>query len=266
MGFLEWAEEILEYGKEYWMIVLVAGLFILIFVLSARLVSLSKKERQESSSPPEKEHTDEKQTEEENTEEEFPVEPEKQEVTAEQNARQDVQQDEESEQTSPADDAYALLGLLKSINETISEERNGEKENGKPVEEKEADTATEPEQVTEPDTPAASAARGLVEQIIQGAEKAAGAADREVTSIDLEIEKARLIIRYGDKRVETFQKPELPEQTEEAEEVFCKETAGKTDFAQKEKEPPKKFGQDNTSTSRSGRVYTEEELRDQIKE
>lgn len=111
-----------------------------------------------------------------------------------------------------------------------------------------------------------SAAQGVVENLLKSVEAASGAAGQKVEAIELKIEKAQLTIHYaGSSRTES-----VSEITAEK-----KETAAEEDFAEKA-EPPaaepepsgmiKKFGQDNMNRARSGRVYTEEELLDQIRD
>lgn len=111
-----------------------------------------------------------------------------------------------------------------------------------------------------------SAAQGMVENLLKSVEAASGAAGQKVEAIELKIEKAQLTIHYaGSSRTES-----VSEITAEK-----KDNAAEEDFAEKAEVPAaepelsgtmKKFGQDNMNRARSGRVYTEEELLDQIRD
>lgn len=273
MEFREWMEKIWEYCQEHWIGLAAAGLVVLILLLSAWLVHLARRDQQEEVSLKEiqPESAPENQTEQEPEAEPDPEnEPENEsETEPEDEPKPDGEPEaaDEPEETlceaaSAKDEAYELLDILKSINARISEERNVQ-DTKSPAEAAEVCEKAE--------VPAEAAARGLVAQIIRGAEKAGETAGREVASINLEIEKARLIIRYTDENEKTARIPEVllsEGETSDFEEnrQFVKPEAERTPDACEPQSTPKKFGSDNMNRTRSGRVYTEEELREKIKE
>ncbi len=121
-------------------------------------------------------------------------------------------------------------------------------------------------------------AAGVVEQLMKSVESASAASGQKVESIELKIEKARLTIRYaGASDVEPDFETE-PAETGAAGEICSEEKEpGKESFAvrvqEEAEEPaaeesmqPKKFGVENMNRARSGRVYTEEELLNQIRD
>ncbi|MGN0719862.1 MAG: hypothetical protein ACI4LQ_08610 [Anaerovoracaceae bacterium] len=263
MEFREWMEKIWEYCQEHWIGLIAAGLVVLILLLSAWLVRLARRDPQEevalSELQPESEPLLQCEPE---PEPEAETEP-KPELESE---PEDEGKQEEPilEEISMKDETYELLDVLKSINDRISEERSAEH----------VESTAETEDVAEKEAvPAETVARGLVTQIIRGAEKAGEAAGREVDSIHLEIEKARLVIRYTDRKEEIQEPSEVisseekvlnPDSKENRQPVE-QETEIAPDFS-KQQGIPKKFGLDNMNRARSGRVYTEEELREMIKE
>lgn len=273
MEFREWMEKIWEYCQEHWIGLAAAGLVVLILLLSAWLVHLARRDQQEEVSLKEiqPESAPENQTEQEPEAEPDPEnEPENEsETEPEDEPKPDGEPEaaDEPEETlceaaSAKDEAYELLDILKSINARISEERNV----------KDTESPAEAAEVCEKaEVPAEAAARGLVAQIIRGAEKAGETAGREVASINLEIEKARLIIRYTDENEKTARIPEVllsEGETSDFEEnrQLVKPEAERTPDACEPQSTPKKFGSYNMNRTRSGRVYTEEELREKIKE
>lgn len=144
--------------------------------------------------------------------------------------------------------------------------------------EEKAETEKETEAETEDpvDTPASEvlqeAAAGMVDSLVKSMESAAGASGQKVESIELKIEKAQLTIRYaGDDEKTVTEK--LSAETSEpdcaydaAEDMAAAEPEDvHTDFAEKTGRA-KRFGLDNMNTARSGRVYTEEELLNQIRD
>ena len=92
-------------------------------------------------------------------------------------------------------------------------------------------------------------------------------------SIELKIEKAQLTIRYAGDAEKTvagnlFAEKISEKETAEAEaetEAAAEHEFEKKDFAENSGRP-KRFGFDNMNTARSGRVYTEEELLNQIRD
>lgn len=133
-----------------------------------------------------------------------------------------------------------------------------------------AEPAEEPadqvEDAAEPDVIQESA-RGMVDSLVKSMESAAGASGQKVESIELKIEKAQLTIRYAgdaEKTVmeELFSDTALEESVAAAEAEMEPE---ETNFAENIGRP-KRFGFDNMNTARSGRVYTEEELLNQIRD
>ena len=142
--------------------------------------------------------------------------------------------------------------------------------------EAESETETKPEmQAQEPAETGElqEAAMGMVDSLVKSMERAAGASGQKVESIELKIEKAQLTIRYAGDAEKTVTEDLFAEKTSEKETAEAKaEIAAaaepeteKTDFAENSGRP-KRFGFDNMNTARSGRVYTEEELLDQIKD
>ena len=144
------------------------------------------------------------------------------------------------------------------------------------AEEPEQELEPEPEvQVQEPDETRElqEAAMGMVDSLVKSVESAAGASGQKVESIELKIEKAQLTIRYAGDAEKTVTEDLFVEKTSEKETAEAEEeiTAAaeveteKTDFAENSGRP-KRFGFDNMNTARSGRVYTEEELLNQIRD
>lgn len=248
MSFLERTEGIWEYCRENWMLLVAAGLVIMILILSVWLIRLSRRDSGE----------DEEAASEGETSVEVPS----------------------ADEQSPAE--------IMSSSGTESLESFSEPELEKPSE---PETEGRPEG-TGPE-PEMAAARGLVEHLIQNAEKTGGAASQKVESIELKIEKAQLTIHYADADDEKLKKEEFSEAGEgekgverkDAEEKDAeKKDAGNVDFegenaesAEKaeaeeaaqiplEKSAIRKFGPDNRNRTRSGRIFTEEELQEQIRE
>ena len=144
------------------------------------------------------------------------------------------------------------------------------------AEEPEQELEPEPEvQVQEPDETRElqEAAMGMVDSLVKSVESAAGASGQKVESIELKIEKAQLTIRYAGDAEKTVTEDLFTEKTSEKETAEAEEeiTAAaeveteKTDFAENSGRP-KRFGFDNMNMARSGRVYTEEELLNQIRD
>ncbi|MBR4861937.1 MAG: hypothetical protein IKU09_07025 [Firmicutes bacterium] len=144
------------------------------------------------------------------------------------------------------------------------------------AEDPEQELEPEPEvQVQEPDETRElqEAAMGMVDSLVKSVESAAGASGQKVESIELKIEKAQLTIRYAGDAEKTVTEDLFTEKTSEKETAEAEEeiTAAaeveteKTDFAENSGRP-KRFGFDNMNMARSGRVYTEEELLNQIRD
>ncbi|MBR4410248.1 MAG: hypothetical protein IKV72_01700 [Firmicutes bacterium] len=142
--------------------------------------------------------------------------------------------------------------------------------------EAESETETKPEmQAQEPAETGElqEAAMGMVDSLVKSMERAAGASGQKVESIELKIEKAQLTIRYAGDAEKNVTEDLLAEKTSKEEtaaadaevEAAAEPETEKTDFAENSGRP-KRFGFDNMNTARSGRVYTEEELLDQIKD
>ena len=116
------------------------------------------------------------------------------------------------------------------------------------------------------------AARDVVETLVKTMEAAACASGQKVESIELKIEKAQLTIHYAGEETEQKKsyEPKYSETDAASADVYPSDRTrlleealmGHTD----DKELPKRFGSDNMNTARSGRVYTEEELLNQIRE
>lgn len=118
----------------------------------------------------------------------------------------------------------------------------------------------------------AAAARGVVENLLKNVEEASMASGQKVESIQLKIEKAQLTIRYAGAADQASQeslieeldvKEDLSEKREPAAAVTAP-PAEKKETVKEEITMPKKFGSENRNIARSGRVYTEEELLNQI--
>ena len=117
------------------------------------------------------------------------------------------------------------------------------------------------------------AAMGMVDSLVKSMESAAGSSGQKVESIELKIEKAQLTIRYAGDAEKTVTENLFAEKTSEKEtaeaeaetEAAAEPETEKKDFAENSGRP-KRFGFDNMNTARSGRVYTEEELLNQIRD
>jgi hypothetical protein len=111
------------------------------------------------------------------------------------------------------------------------------------------------------------AAIGMVDSLVKSMESVAGSSGQKVESIELKIEKAQLTIRYagdaGSTVTEDLFKDLIPEKAAGA--VYAEPEAENTDFAENAGRA-KRFGFDNMNTARSGRVFTEEELLEQIRD
>ena len=139
-----------------------------------------------------------------------------------------------------------------------------------------AEEAIEPEvQMQEPAETGElqEAAMGMVDSLVKSMESAAGSSGQKVESIELKIEKAQLTIRYAGDAEKTVTENLFAEKTSEKEtaeaeaetEAAAEPETEKQDFAENSGRP-KRFGLDNMNTARSGRVYTEEELLNQIRD
>ena len=261
----EWMNEIWEYFQEHWVMALAVGAVLLILLVSALLVHSAKSGDEEAASPAELD--------------DLPAAEPEPEVDAEPEPEVDAEPEPEVDaEPEPVDvtDAAEEESELKPVE--------------KPVEEP---------------VPVVTAAQGVIENLLKSVEAASGASGQNVESIELKIEKAQLTIRYvGDKKVtETIPSEEKPGVSGEksgdmdfSESVGFAESvdfagdadfADGADFAKKlelqdgsrepggdgepagedgERRPPKKFGIENTNMARSGRVYTEEELLNQIRD
>lgn len=183
--------------------------------------------------------------------------------------------------------SVVLISAAKREDRKTLQEQN-EQEIGEeeilPGAEPEPEAAEEPEQELEPELEVQvqepdetgelqEAAMGMVDSLVKSVESAAGASGQKVESIELKIEKAQLTIRYAGDAEKTVTEDLFVEKTSEKETAEAEEeiTAAaeveteKTDFAENSGRP-KRFGFDNMNTARSGRVYTEEELLNQIRD
>ena len=273
MEFREWMDKIWEYCQEHWIGLAAAGLVVLILLLSLWLVHLARRDQQDgvSEEKMQSESEPEIQTEEETVPEEEPMTKEepatKEEPESEMEAAMEPESSSEVEETLceesfTRDETDEVLDILKSIREKVSEEYSTENTE---VSDMPGEAAEEKEE------PAEAAARALVSQIIRGAEKAGETAGREVASINLEIEKARLVIHYADENEKTARTPEVLLSGEKKmnpgeKRQLVKPEAEKTSDTCEQQSIPKKFGSDNMNRARSGHVYTEEELQTLIKE
>ena len=141
-----------------------------------------------------------------------------------------------------------------------------------PLPEIQPDTENQPEAEEEAkaDPSAASAPQGLVEHMLRSAEEAGSISGQKVESIELKIEKAQLTIHYaGGKKKEILKETGETDFGEKEQQSVIPETEAEAETAAdaaEQENMPKKFGADNMNRARSGRVYTEEELREMIKE
>lgn len=136
----------------------------------------------------------------------------------------------------------------------------------------------EPGSKSEPaENPAAGSPQSMVEQLMKHVEEVSAAAGQKVESIELKIEKAKLTIRYAGAsepgtEEEASEKMVLTEtraggKSELESDDFVQIVQEETDMpAPAESVKPKKFGVENMNMARSGRVYTEEELLNQIRD
>lgn len=278
MSFLEQTEGIWEYCRENWMLLVAAGLVIMILVLSAWLIRLSRRDPGED--------------EDAASEGETPVEA----SLADEQSPAEIMSSSEPKPSSGTEsssepESENLPELKPERLSDAEAEKPSEEEMEKPSEE-ELEKLSEPETEGRPEgtgpEPETAAVHGLVEQLIQNVEKTGGAVSQKVESIELKIEKAQLTIHYADADDEKIKKEGLPEAGEEAKDVERKDAekkdAGNVDFEGEKAEPAEKdeaegtadepsektavrrFGPDNRNRTRSGRIFTEEELRVQIRE
>ena len=234
----EWLTEIWEYCQEHWITVAAAAAVVLVLLVSFFLVLAAKRDddreddilEQENASPGESEQP------------EKPVERDELSETAETAAAE--------EPSMPAEPAAEEIADV-------------------PAE-------TEPETEENAETAAAVCAQGVVEELVKQVEAVSGASGQKVESIELKIEKASLMIRYAGTPQTGI--PETEDGCADGSHVKTEKCAvpdselSSADLAVLQKPgsgesvKPKKFGVDNMNKARSGRVYTEEELLDQIRE
>lgn len=133
-----------------------------------------------------------------------------------------------------------------------------------------SETEDEAETKSEEDTSPVSAPQGLVEHMLRSAQEAGSISGQKVESIELRIEKAQLTIHYaGSEKKEILKESGETDFGEKEQQPVPLETEAKDETAAgaaEQESMPKKFGSDNMNRARSGRVYTEEELREKIKE
>ena len=167
-----------------------------------------------------------------------------------------------------------LILLISAILIASAKSEDAEFDSAPEPEGSEPEKAEEGKAVTEtvePQTePVPASARGMVENLLKSVEAASGAAGQKVESIELKIEGARLTIHYAGfpEKVPVSEVGTQPKDSSVSWD-FAGETAAEPAaeiLLKEESVPPKKFGQDNMNTARSGRVYTEEELLDQIRD
>jgi len=170
-----------------------------------------------------------------------------------------------------------LLILLFSIGLTLTAKREDADPDEESADLEVPDLPEEPESEPVDAEPEAveKAVPGVMEALMKQVEEASGAAGQKVESIELEIEKARLTIRYaGEGRTEeTAAEPEAvpaeePETADrpDVEILPSEEILQEPEILKEEQRGMKKFSAENRNMARSGRVYTEEELLKQIKD
>ena len=225
----EWFDEIWAYCEENWVTVLALAGAALILLLSVVLVSAAKREDRKAL---------QEQAALENDAEEIP----------------------ETAEEIPSEEAPAAEEETQGAEEESAEAAETE-------EETELETESEPEEEEEEPAAFQDTAADMVESLVKSMESAAGAAGQKVESIELKIEKAQLTIRYagdaGSTVTEDLFKDLIPEKAAGA--VYAEPEAENTDFAENAGRA-KRFGFDNMNTARSGRVFTEEELLEQIRD
>ena len=222
----EWVNEIWEYCQEHWTMTLAVGAVLLVLLVSFLLVLSAKREDAEVSVLPE--------------------------------AESDMPE-------APADE----VGTVPSP----------EPDEAEPADE----SAQEDVPACEGVQPALTGAQGVMENLLRSVEAASGAAGQKVESIELKIEKAQLTIHYAGTAQncqgveEELRQPAAAEQETTAPPEAQKSTETQIlpdiaamdslpEMAEPDHAAPKKFGTDNMNTARSGRVYTEEELLNQIRD
>ena len=231
----EWLTEIWEYCQEHWITVAAAAAVVLVLLVSFVLILAAKRD---------------------DDREDIEV-PEAETVGA-------------GELPEP-DEPSAVTEVVGDEPENVPTEAEPEPE-AAAEESASEEIVDEPEEAVE--TAAAVCAQSAVEELVKQVEAISGASGQKVESIELKIEKARLTIRYaGAPSVTETLTPEdcCKEEITEAQAVPDGEPVledpavlQKPDSGESVK--PKKFGVENMNRARSGRVYTEEELLNQIRE
>ena len=229
----EWFNEIWAYCEEHWTAVLASAAVVLILLLSIVLIFAAKREDRKA---------------------------------LQQQAAAEIAAEPETEEPDAAELEAEAPGTAEEPGEEDSMEEPGDTEPAEIAEEPDADAVSEPEPEAEDFS---ETALGMVDSLVKSMESAAGASGQKVESIELKIEKAQLTIRYagdaGKTVTEDLFAEKFPEEAVHAAETEAEPETVHTDFAENAGRP-KRFGFDNMNTARSGRVYTEEELLNQIRD
>lgn len=269
----EWISMIWEYCQEHWAVVAAAAVVLLILVISFFLVCTARREDANA-----KAQADELSA------------PEHESKPASDAA--EVESSDEAEvQTEPVDPLVADAEIETTTAEPALT-----------TAEPSAETATtvhtdEPQQqvAAEQKPMQAALTDAMMKQLMRQVEEVSAASGQKVESIELNIEKARLTIRYAEGSAEESDgvKPQpkcnFELQNSGMSGAGARDSAGARDFAEKsgngdgvetragdetsggdeqteESVMPRKFSMENMNRAKSGRVYTEDELLSQIKD
>ena len=240
----EWFNDIWAYCEENWVAVAAVAAVVLLVLLSIVLVCSAKREDRKAL----KEMAE--------AESESALEP-------------------DSNPEEPAEEP-AIAELAEPVAEESAEapeEPAGEAE-AETAEKTVAETAEEPVEAAAEETVLQESAMGMVDSLVKSMESVAGASGQKVESIELKIEKAQLTIHYAGGEKKTVSEGLLTEQpvseavtaAAEWEDIAETETEPEITYFAENAGRAKRFGFDNMNTARSGRVYTEEELLNQIRD
>lgn len=270
----EWIIMIWEYCQEHWAAAIAAAVVLLILVISFFLVCTAKREDAKAKA----------QVEELSAPEHEP----KPAVEPASDAAEAESSDEAEVQTEPVDPLVADAESETTAAEPAVEPALTTDE---PSAEPSAKTAAtvptdEPQQqaAAEQKTMQAALTDAVMKQLMREVEEVSAASGQKVDSIELNIEKARLTIRYAEGAAEesdgTKPQPkctlELQDSDVSAAGEHNSDAKGSTNRAAdgagggegqiEESVMPRKFGMENMNRAKSGRVYTEDELLSQIKD
>ena len=258
----EWINDIWAYCEENTTAVLACAGIAFILLLSAGMIMAAKREdrkylrEKEAAEAAALAAAESEPSESSKSAETVPVQEEAEGVFAEETPAEDILPEETPSEEVPEE-------------ETSVEELPGEEIRDEEIPVEEVLPAAPAEDAG---TVCCDAARDVVETLVKTMEAAACASGQKVESIELKIEKAQLTIHYAGEETEQKKsyEPKYSETDAASADVYPSDRTrlleealmGHTD----DKELPKRFGSDNMNTAHSGRVYTEEELLNQIRE